>query len=382
MPSQKIQRWIDLLAALLKRRFPVPLEELARDVPGYSAGQSKTALRRTFERDKDELRAFGIPIETVTGPEGETTGYRLQPQHFYLPYLTLRSTTGSTKPKKVDRYGYHALQTLAFEPDQLSAVIEAAARVRQLGDPLLAEHADSALRKLAADLPVDAAATPQPNLVPPRTKPAPDLLATLGHALEMRKQVTFSYHGMGDPSLRSELAPSHRARGQAKDSRRTVESFGLFFLNQHWYLAGRTPDDRTVKNYRVNRITNLNLNSNRPGTPDYDIPAEFNLKEHAGSRHAWELGAGDAIDAVVHFRAKSGAAAAALRLGEQVQGFPDNRRFRVRRSDAFARWLLSFAGDIVPVSPRSLVDEYRGLVRETLAHHSTDRPSDRPPVRL
>ena len=365
MPSQKIQRWIDLLAALLKRRFPVPLEELARDVPGYSAGQNKTALRRTFERDKDELRAFGIAIETVPGPDGETTGYRLQPQHFYLPYLTLRSTTGNTKPKKVDRYGYQALQTLAFEPDQLSAVIDAAARVRQLGDPLLAEHADSALRKLAADLPLDAAATPQPELVPPRAKAAPDLLATLGEALETQKQVTFSYHGMGD----------------GNDSKRTVEPFGLFFLNQHWYLAGPTADDKTVKNYRVNRITKLSLNSNRPGTPDYEIPTEFSLKEHAGSRHAWELGAGDAIDAVVHFRGKSGAAAAALRLGEQIQGFPENRRFRVRRSDAFARWLLSFGGDIVPVSPRDLVDEYRGLVRETLAHHSTDRPSGRPPVR-
>ena len=368
MATQKIQRWIDLLAALLRRKFPVSLEELARDVPGYSAGQNKAALRRTFERDKDELRAFGIPIETVTGPEGETIGYRLQPQHFYLPYLTLRSTTGSTKPKKVDRYGYHALQTLAFEPDQLSAVIDAAARVRQLGDPLLAEHADSALRKLAADLPVDAAATSQAELVPPRAKAAPDLLATLGQALETRKQVTFSYHGMGD----------------GKDSKRTVEPFGLFFLNQHWYLAGPTADDNTVKNYRVNRITKLSLNSNRPGTPDYEIPTEFSLKEHAGSRHAWELGAGDAIDAVVHFRAKSGAAAAALRLGEQVQGSPDNRRFRVRRSDAFARWLLSFGGDIVPISPRALLDEYHGLVRETLAHHSESpplRPSDSPTLR-
>src|SRR5918999_5717347 len=120
MASQKIQRWIDLLAALLRRRFPVSLEELKREVPGYLIIVNKTALRRTFERDKDELRAFGIPIETVTAPDGETVGYRVQPQHFYLPYLTLRSATGSRKPKKVDQYGYRTLQTLAFEPDQLS----------------------------------------------------------------------------------------------------------------------------------------------------------------------------------------------------------------------------------------------------------------------
>ena len=368
--SSKIQRWIDLLAALLRRRFPVSLEELSQEVPGYLIARNKTALRRTFERDKDELRAFGIPIETVTGAEGEAIGYRLQPQHFYLPYLTLRSATGPSKPRKVDRYGYQALQTLAFEPDQLSAVVDAAARVRQLGDPLLAEHADSALRKLAADLPVDATTSAQPELVPPRSKASPDLLATLGQALEKRKQVTFSYHGMGDPSLRS---------GQASDSRRTVEPFGLFYLNQHWYLAARTADGQTVKNYRVNRIADLSLNPNRPGTPDYKIPAGFGLKDHARSRQAWELGAGDAVEAVIRFRASTGAASAALRLGEEVPGYPKDRRFRVRRTDAFARWLLSFGGDLVPVSPRSLVDEFRGLVRETLAHHSaTGRPSARP----
>ena len=73
-----------------------------------------------------------------------------------------------------------------------------------------------------------------------------------------------------------------------------------------------------------------------------------------------------------------------LRLGEEVPGHPQNRRYRVRRTDAFARWLLSFGGDIVPVSPRELVDEYAGLVRETLAHHSASPPlrlSDSPPVR-
>jgi proteasome accessory factor B len=358
MASQKIQRWIDLLAALLRRRFPASLEELVREVPGYDLGQKKDALRRTFERDKEELRAFGIPIETITVPEGDTVGYRLQPQHFYLPYLTLRSETGGAKPKKVDRYGYHALAQLAFEPEELSAVVDAAARVRQLGDPLLAEHADSALRKLAADLPVDAAAIPDTALMPPRAKAAPELLATLGQALEKRKQITFYYRGMRDGG----------------ESRRTVEPFGLFFLNQHWYLAARAPGEELVKNYRVNRITELSLNPSRPGTPDYQIPDDFALRDHARSRQAWELGAGDAIDAVVSFRTNGGAAAAALRLGEQVEGHPENRRFRVRRTDAFARWLLSFAGDIVPVSPRELVDEYHGLVRETLDHHSAARP--------
>jgi predicted DNA-binding transcriptional regulator YafY len=254
--------------------------------------------------------------------------------------------------------GYRTLQQLSFEPDELAAVVDAAARVRQLGDPLLAEHAESALRKLAADLPVDATATAPTQLVPPRARASPEVLAILGQALERRKQVTFDYHTMGRDS----------------STRRTVEPFGLFFLNQHWYLVARTPGEEEVKNYRLNRIAELTVNPSRPGTADYDIPSTFSLRDHARSRQAWELGAGDVVDALVHFRVPTGAAAAALRLGEQVDGHPENRRFRVRRTDAFARWLLSFGGDIVPVSPRDLVDEFHGLVRETLAHHSASPP--------
>jgi hypothetical protein len=38
MKSPKIQRWIDLLAALLARRWPATFDELIRDVPAYAAG--------------------------------------------------------------------------------------------------------------------------------------------------------------------------------------------------------------------------------------------------------------------------------------------------------------------------------------------------------
>jgi len=352
--SPKIQRWIDLLATLLARKYPASLEDLARDVPGYHTGQNKAALRRTFERDKLELRTFGIPIETIESAEGEVIGYRLDARNFYLPYLTLRSDGRTTFPKKVDRYGYRTLESLTFEPDELSAVADAAARVRELGDPLLAEHVESAMRKLACDLPVDAAASGSTHLVQPRARARAEILAQLGDALKRRKRVTFTYHTMGTDAT----------------SDRTVEPFGLFFLNQHWYLAGRMPGEETVKNYRLNRIGEAEVEKARPGSPDYEIPAAFDLRAHARSRQSWELGAGDATSAVVLFRTQTGAASAAARLGEPVEGHPDRRRFQVRRLDAFARWLLSFAGDLEPFAPRELVDEYLGLVRETLAHHS------------
>ena len=354
MPNTpKIQRWIDLLAALLRRKYPVSLNELAREVPAYTAGKSPDALRRMFERDKEELRSFGVPIETVTNGD-EVMGYRLKTRDFYLPYLQLHEKNRS-KTKTLDQYGYRTLETLTFEPEELAAVSDAAARVRQLGDPLLAEHAESAMRKLACDLPVDAAGGEAPRIAPGRPRARPELLAMLGDALERRKTVTFEYRAMASDGA-----------GQ-----RTVEPLGLFFLNQSWYLAARAPGETTVKNYRLSRVSEVEVNAKNPKTHDYEIPVSFDLRAHARSRQAWELGAGDAITAVVRFNEMKGASAAAFKLGEEVPGGDGERRFRVRRTDAFCRWLLSFAGDLAPTSPRELVDEYRELVRATGRHHAS-----------
>jgi proteasome accessory factor B len=256
-----------------------------------------------------------------------------------------------SRPRRLDKYGYANLPALSFEPDELDAVAHAAARVRELGDPLLAEHADSAVRKLAADLPIDVTRPGDTHVARARAQADAAVFDALNAALEDRKRVTFVYRSMG-----TDVA-----------ARRTLEPFGLFFLNQHWYLAGRAPDEEAVKNFRVSRIAEPEVNNRRPGTPDYEIPPGFRLADHARSRQAWELGDGDAVEAVVELRGGGGAANAAARLGESVPGRPDRRRFRVRRRDAFVRWLLSFGGDIVPVEPAEIVSEYHALAGATRA---------------
>src|SRR5678809_65545 len=117
----------------------------------------RESVLRTFERDKDELRRFGVPIDTVKDTDGNTLGYRLERKAFYLPSLMLAGQERAAHaPRKVDHEGYRSLETLAFEPDELDAIIEAAARVRALGDPILAGEAEAAIRKLALDLPLGA----------------------------------------------------------------------------------------------------------------------------------------------------------------------------------------------------------------------------------
>jgi proteasome accessory factor B len=306
---------------------------------------------RMFERDKDELRSFGIDIATsdISDDDGDTQGYRLDRKTFYLPYLSL--TASGTKLRKIEKHWYRALANLAFEPDDLAIIAGAAQRVRQLGDPVLSEDVESAIRKLSFDLPLPSAeANETPTIVAERM-PAEDVFEILDDALTRKKRVTFRYH-----SLSSD-----------QESQRTVEPYGLFFLSSHWYLAARLVDSGEMRNFRLSRIRDVRVNAARAQSADYEIPATFKLREHARSRHPWELGETDANEAIVDFRGERGALKAAARLGMSVEGGSDRRKFRIKRQDSFARWLLSFGGGAIPVSPPSLVDEFKRQIAATSA---------------
>jgi predicted DNA-binding transcriptional regulator YafY len=362
----KLQRWTDLIAALLRRTYPATFEELARDVPAYADDSKKhDAVLRMFERDKDELRSFGIAIDTVDlqDDNGDTSGYRLDRKGFYLPYLSLASREGKpgSQPRRPDKHWYRALASLVFEPDELVIISHAAKRIRALGDPVLAEEAESAIRKLSFDLPLPDADSPYgagsswPTIMAERNAASDNenVFEILNDALIRRKSVGFHYYSMS-----TDLS-----------SVRRVEPYGLFFLSANWYLAARDMDKEELRNFRLSRIRDLEVNSAKSQTADYEIPATFNLRRHAKSKRPWDLGDGDANDAIVDFRNASGAAKAAARLGLAIEGAPDRRKFEFRRVDSFARWLFSFGGEAIPVAPESLVSEFNRLLDETRARY-------------
>jgi len=374
-PSDKLSRWVDLLAALLGSRKPLTFTELARRVPAYLAdgsvatGKPSDTLKRMFERDKDELREQGVPIESVGELGSDESGYTLRVRDFYLPYLGVVTARGIEQPDKVTTYGYGAIASLAFEPDELQLIGEGATRALQVGDSALADDARSALRKLAFDLPLGATDRRADDLLlSPAARHDPRLLSALGDALLAHKRITCAYHSMGADSA----------------SVRKIEAYGLFFVSGHWYLVARDVEKDALRNFRVSRMTDVRVNTKKKDSPDYAVPADFSLRTHAASRHAWALGDADSLEAVVEFRGASGAAVAASALGRPDAAGPTFRRFDVRRTDSFARWLLSFAGDALPIAPESLVREFTQLVHETRAryttpHHATERPpAERP----
>ncbi len=358
--TSKLHRWTDLLASLLLRKFPATFEDLARDVPAYTIeeGADKPSVMRGFERDKKELRDFGIEIETVTNDIGETIGYKLSSKDFYLPYLCLLdSCKPATKPKKVDRFGYQALASLNFEPDELAALSQAAGRIRELGDPLLQEDSHSAIRKLAFDLPMGIAATDDGiDRVPTRSVIPDGLFEKLNDALLRKKRVNFNY------------TPAHSGTAETRE----VEPYGLFFVSSQWYLAGRDVERDAMRTFRLSRVSDPRVNSKAPQTVDFEIPSNFRLREYAASKQAWELGDGDYMEGVVQFESLTGETLHAADLGSPASK-PNQRTYKVRRLDVFARWLLSFAGRVVPIAPTGLVEEYRRQAAATAALYAGNK---------
>lgn len=364
--SDKLHRWLDLLASLLGRRYPVSITELRRDVPGYADESVKEeSILRMFERDKGELRELGVVIDTVV--DGEGVGrYQLRKADFYLPLLSVceallpSETEVRQQPGRVTA-GSSGLDALVLTPDECHALRRAAARVAGLGHPELADDASRALRKLQFDLEAFAERLPAAAVL----RVDGDVFDTLSEAVALRKRLHFTYHSME----------------RNDTSAREVDPYGLVFLTGHWYLVARDVPADGMRQFRVSRIRDAALGDNKKQHADFDVPASFDLSAYASSRQAWELGNGDHESVIVAFRGESGIVSQGRQLGEDVPEHTDHalaafatthslRSFRVRRRDTFLRWLLSFAGEARPVAPPEAVQEWKELLQAARAAHT------------
>ena len=63
MATSKVERLVNLVIALLSTRGFITAEKIRSSVAGYSESPNAEAFSRMFERDKNELRDLGIPLE-------------------------------------------------------------------------------------------------------------------------------------------------------------------------------------------------------------------------------------------------------------------------------------------------------------------------------
>src|SRR6201990_3746423 len=84
--TSKGERLVNLVIALLSTRGYITAEKIRSSVAGYSESPSLEAFSRMFERDKNELRDLGIPLETGrVSSLDPTEGYRINREAYSLP---------------------------------------------------------------------------------------------------------------------------------------------------------------------------------------------------------------------------------------------------------------------------------------------------------
>lgn len=299
---RRIERLINLIAALLDSDRPMTAEDIRARIAGYDQ-ENHDAFRRAFERDKDALRAMGIPLELrSTDPFTDSAdSYTIPKARYYLPQID-------------------------FDPDEVAALQIAAEILLGAG-----EQAGAALLKLSIDSPWSP--QPGPRVVWGANLAAEQpLLSPLYAALIERRPVTFSY-----------------TTAAGAGATRTVEPYRLLHRSGHWYLMGRDVARDAVRAFRISRMgPKISLDDG-----DYAIPADFDAAAHLGE--AWEIGP-TAEPAVVRFDATmrwwpeqnlSSCPAREASEGALEVEMP------MGNADALVSWVIGFGGAAEIVSPQS-----------------------------
>jgi predicted DNA-binding transcriptional regulator YafY len=278
----RLERLLNLVAALLDTERLITAEEIGRRVPGYPEPKT-TTFKRAFERDKATLRAMGIPLDVVELEPGNP-----------------ESAIGYRVPRA--RYELH---DPGLEPDELAALHLAATQVRLEGG-----LATTAIWKLGG-IPDGTTALPDAASA---SLPGSDHLAVLFGAVADRRTVTFPY----------------------KSAVRRVDPWRIEFRNGAWYLMGWDQDRSDRRSFRLDRIE---------GAPECG-PAGAFAPPAVGptATHPWEMGDADPIEVEVLVDAdqaawaiaNSGAPAARRDDGSVVL------RLRVTNPAGLRSWMFNF----------------------------------------
>jgi len=246
--SAKLERLLNLTAALLETPRPLTAEEIASGIFGYP--EDKTAFRRAFERDKDALREMGIPIviAEVAGSDPPQTGYRIPKDQYYI-------------------------RDPGLEADELAALHLAASAIRLEG-----VEGTAGLWKLGG-VPARPSSTDAPATM--AAIPVDDRLVSLFGAVGDRRPVTFTY----------------------RDERRTVDPYRLDFHRGRWYVTGFDHARADERVFRLDRIAgDVEAGTRRSfEPPSVAVP---------GARaEPWQLGEGEPVRAQVLVEAEQAAIA-------------------------------------------------------------------------
>jgi proteasome accessory factor B len=300
----RTERLVNLVICLLSTRRFLTAAQIAATVPGYEHDaedpREHEAFQRKFERDKAELRALGVPLETGTASVFDTEpGYRIAHREYALPAIPLA-------------------------PDEAAAVGVAARLWRHAG---LAAAASSGLAKLrAGGVDVDPHATlgVEPVIaVDPAFEP-------VTAAARARQLVTFSY----------------RVPEQDQPSTRRLQPWGVVCWKGRWYVVGHDLDRDAARCFRLSRIVGAVRRTGEAGafTPPADVDLISYVARWSGPVER---------NRTARIVAKAGRAAGVRRWAQQVDSGPDGDVLELRYADpeGFASWLVGYGADLIVLEP-------------------------------
>ncbi|WP_020573847.1 helix-turn-helix transcriptional regulator [Actinopolymorpha alba] len=319
MAPRKSERLMNLVICLLVSRHFVPKAKLRQLVEDYRE-QAPEAFEKMFERDKEELRDLGIPIEvgSVTSGFDDEVGYRIRRSEFELPPLTFTA--------------------------EEATVLGLAARVWQHAS--LAEATSRAVLKLGADG-LDTDTTPLSALEPrlPAGEPA---FEPIWRAVQTRTVVTFDYRRPGT------TGPQHR----------TLEPWGILNWRGRWYAVGHDRDRQATRMFRLSRITGSVQLLGKPRA--FTVPDGVDIRAEAA-----RLSPATDQRGVARIRVREGAGNGLRRRAVSVT--PDMPGWDVAEvtfhdAVALAEEIAGYASDAVALDPpdlrESVIRHLKGLLVE------------------
>lgn len=317
---QKVERLVNLIALLLNTRRPLTVEEIRNTIPGYQQ-EDYSSFKRMFERDKEELRSLGIPIERRFTDVWEVEeGYLISKDRYYLPELDLT-------------------------PDEMAALWIASRMVVEPGG-----KEDQALLKLSLGLGGAGDPTSPPWLRARLHLDSPALPRLL-EAVAGHRRVSFKY----------------KAVGQSKEVERTVDPYALIHRQGAWYLAGRDHMRGAIRHFKLPRITSNVTFATRNTEADFEVPADFSADSDQVKIEPWAGEEGTTVEV-----------AFSPRLAWWVQqslGLEPTGTWRdwtlvklpVTDEEGFVSWVLGFGEDAVVRKPdrvrQSVVRRLRSATR-------------------
>ncbi|HSS10807.1 MAG TPA: WYL domain-containing protein [Acidimicrobiales bacterium] len=303
----RLERLVNLVAALLAADRPLPREELRTRVGGYAPDDE--AFRRNFERDKELLRQMGMPLVLEPldpfQPEG-MAGYRIPRDRYELP-----------DPGLAD--------------DELAALHLAASAVEVEG-AWGRSASTSALWKLAGasggEVPDTAALLSRQATA--LELPAGESVAVLFGAAAARQQVRFRY----------------------RDEVREVDPWRLSYRNGQWYLAGFDHLRGASRTFRLDRIRGVADPVGEPGAFERPVGGI------AAPAPAWQLGDEEQVTASLLVDAVQ-ADWAAAQVGDEAitERRPDGSvvlSLAVTNRDGFRSFVLGFLDHVEILGPDHL----------------------------